>query len=99
MILASNIQTPSMQNNFNPNASNFQGIINTYFWLLAINYSTTLPTREVVSRIATTILKSNSYLIKEINTTSRTRKKKEKYMRGTKAFGLGRNPRVPTLLV
>jgi len=53
MILASKVQKPCMWNNFNVNPSNFEEIINTYFWLVVVDSSTTLPTREVVTEPAT----------------------------------------------
>jgi len=54
MILTSKVQEPRMKNNFNPNYSNFQGIINKYFWFVVVESSPTIPTREVVIIPATT---------------------------------------------
>lgn len=43
-----------MQKDYNKTLKNFQEIRNTYFWVVVVYLPTTLPTREVIGKPATT---------------------------------------------
>lgn len=44
----------SVQKDYNRTLKNFQDIRNSYFWVVVVHILTTLPTREVIGKPATT---------------------------------------------